>query len=240
MPARLRWSSSASPMLRSGCGGDPAYRLVEVPVRAEQVGSEVADDAVLVRGRHQLDHRQPVADAPVLRGGQHRPDLELRAAGPPPAGRVDPPGAVHPEVGVQGEVVGEAGTAGACPGRPPRVRRRRSGRWWPAPAPGTPSGSASRPASTSFSRWQARQTVSPSGTRSLFCPLGPGHASQAVRPPNARIITVTQVRNGRQVSVISASFGVAQLVIDSVRLPGSPPASGPPPVPARRRGRRRG
>ena len=30
-----------------GLGGDPAYRLVEVPVRAEQVGPEMTDDAVL-------------------------------------------------------------------------------------------------------------------------------------------------------------------------------------------------
>ena len=35
-----------------------------------------------------------------------------------------------------------AGTAGACPGTPPRVRRRRSGRWWPRSAPGTRTGSA--------------------------------------------------------------------------------------------------
>ena len=51
-PARLRWSSSASPIGALRVGEQPAQRLVLVPVGAEQVGAEVADDRVLVvRGR---------------------------------------------------------------------------------------------------------------------------------------------------------------------------------------------
>ena len=49
MPARLRWSSSASAMAPLGLrAAMPPYRLGGVPVRAEQVGTEVADQLVLV------------------------------------------------------------------------------------------------------------------------------------------------------------------------------------------------
>ena len=73
MPARLRWSSSASPISRSGSRRQPAYRLVGVPVGAEQVRAEVADGAVLAVAREQLDHRQPVADRLPLGGRQQQP-----------------------------------------------------------------------------------------------------------------------------------------------------------------------
>src|SRR5687768_11856510 len=44
----------------------------------------------------------------MILGGQHSADLELRSSGPPTPSRIDPPDAIHPEVGVQTELVGEA------------------------------------------------------------------------------------------------------------------------------------
>ena len=62
IPARLRWSSSASPTGRVGLLAQPAQGLVLVPVGTEEVGPEVADDLVLVGGRDQLDDAQAEAD----------------------------------------------------------------------------------------------------------------------------------------------------------------------------------
>ena len=62
MPARLRWSSSASPSGAVGVGEQPAHGLLLVPVGAEQVGAEVADDVVLPVARHQLDDAEREAD----------------------------------------------------------------------------------------------------------------------------------------------------------------------------------
>src|SRR5262249_55646475 len=61
-------------------GGQPAHRLVRVPVRAEQVWPEVADQGVLPGGLHQGEVVHPVADARPRVVGQHGPDL---GRGPP-------------------------------------------------------------------------------------------------------------------------------------------------------------
>ena len=67
MPARLRWSSSASASAREGSAREPAQRLGGVPVGAEQVGAEVADHVVLGVGAHQLDDAEGEADrGPLL------------------------------------------------------------------------------------------------------------------------------------------------------------------------------
>ena len=87
---------------------ESAQRLVEVPVGAEDVGAEVADQGVLVRGRDEGHVVQPVADALPAVGGEDRADREGRAAVPARAGPVDVPTAVHAEVRAQGAVVGQA------------------------------------------------------------------------------------------------------------------------------------
>ena len=53
-----------------GVLAQPAQRLVEVPVGAEDVGPEVADEPVLLGGGHDVDVVQPVADALPVVGGQ--------------------------------------------------------------------------------------------------------------------------------------------------------------------------
>jgi hypothetical protein len=85
----------------------PAQRLVEVPVRAEDIGPEMPDQPVLVGGRHDLDVVQAVPDAlpPVV--GEHHADVVGRTPAPLRSRSVDVPAAVHAEMGAQGPAVAE-------------------------------------------------------------------------------------------------------------------------------------
>ena len=85
----------------------PAERLLEVPVRARHVGPEVTDQAVLLRGGHEVDVVQPVTDALPVVGRQDHPDVVGGPAVPLRAGPVDVPAAVHAEVGAQRAAVGQ-------------------------------------------------------------------------------------------------------------------------------------
>ena len=96
------WSSSASPIGRSGSLAQAAQRLVLVPVRAEQVGAEVADD-LGPPGRGATSSTIPSEKPTAHRGVglEHDPGLVGRAR--PALARVEhPPGALHLEVRVQG------------------------------------------------------------------------------------------------------------------------------------------
>ena len=64
-----------------GVGGDPAHGLVEVPVGAEQVGAEVADDVVLGVAVEHLEDAEGEADRLPLGVLEHRAG---RVAGAPP------------------------------------------------------------------------------------------------------------------------------------------------------------
>ena len=109
MPARLRWSSRASPIWPVGRGQQPSYRLVEVPVRAEQVRAEVPDRVALLAALEQLDDRQPEADGLPFAVLEHHPHLVAGPAPPPLAGPVEVPRPVHLEVRVQGQVGADPG-----------------------------------------------------------------------------------------------------------------------------------
>ena len=139
---------------------EPAQRLVEVPVGAEDVGPEVADQPVLVGRRDDLDVVQPVADAfarrrwPAPRGRRSR----ARRATSCPAGRCAscrPSGS-----GCAASARRPAGSAGACRAAPPRGRCCRSGRGRPAGGAGTRRGAASsRPARCSSAARPARRCL---------------------------------------------------------------------------------
>ena len=91
-----------------GLSCDPPDSFVEVPVGPEQVRPEMPDDRVLRRRWNQLDDRKPVSHRIMITGGEYRPDFERRPTSPALPMRVDLPSTVHPEMGVQGEVVAEA------------------------------------------------------------------------------------------------------------------------------------
>ncbi len=57
----------------------------------------------LLVGPQQFQHREPVADSRVLAVAEDRADLVSRTAPPPLARRVHPPGAVHPQMAVEGQ-----------------------------------------------------------------------------------------------------------------------------------------
>jgi phage shock protein A len=90
-----------------GVLAQPSQGLVEVPVGAEDVGAQMADQAVLLGGGHEVDVVQPVADALPVLGREHQPHLVRRAPVPAGARPVDVPAAVHPEVGAQRPAVAE-------------------------------------------------------------------------------------------------------------------------------------
>ena len=102
MPARLRWSSSASAMLRSGCVAQPPDRLGRVPVRAEQVRAEMADQRVLLRGRDERELVQVEADRDGVADVRAPPGSVCAGPAVPALARAErPPRAVHPQVAVQ-------------------------------------------------------------------------------------------------------------------------------------------
>ena len=90
-----------------GLSGDPPDSLVGVPVRSEQVGPEMPYDGVLGRGRNKLDDWQPISHCVMIMGPEYCSDFKGRSATPAPSPRVDFPGAIHPEVSVQGERIAE-------------------------------------------------------------------------------------------------------------------------------------
>src|SRR6266542_1523404 len=90
-------------------GGDAAYRLGRVPVRTEEVGSEVPDAGVLLVGRYQREVVHVVPDRRDTGRAQHHPDQVGRTGGPSLAGAEDPPLPVHAQVRVQGEPAVAAG-----------------------------------------------------------------------------------------------------------------------------------
>ena len=100
-PARLRWSSRASPTGRAGSARSRRFRFCRVPVRAEQVGAEVADRAVLGGGGQDLHDAQQVTNRLPGVVGEDQP-YAVAAAGPL-GGGPDPPGAIHAQVGVHGD-----------------------------------------------------------------------------------------------------------------------------------------
>jgi phage shock protein A len=90
-----------------GVLAQPAQRLVEIPVRAQDIGTEVADEPVLLGRRDEVDVVQPVSDALPVVGREDQTDVVGRAAVPGGPGAVDVPAAVHPEVRAQRPVVGQ-------------------------------------------------------------------------------------------------------------------------------------
>ncbi len=83
-------------------GGQPADRLGHVPVRAEQIRTQVADGVRLVTGAKDLDDAELAADCFIFRIGKHQPDpmVAQRITGC----RADPPRSIHPQVGVHCDV----------------------------------------------------------------------------------------------------------------------------------------
>jgi hypothetical protein len=90
-----------------GLIGDPPDCLVEVPVGSEQIGPEMTYDFVLGRRGNHLDDREPVSHCIMITGREYRADFKRGSATPPPAARVDLPGAVHSEMRVQRELIAE-------------------------------------------------------------------------------------------------------------------------------------
>src|SRR5215213_6467112 len=85
----------------AGVGAEAAQGLGRVPVGAEDVGAEVADDLVLAGGGQQLADAESEPDRDPGLGAEHGPDLEVGAAPALPRA-VQVPGPLHLEVGVQG------------------------------------------------------------------------------------------------------------------------------------------
>ena len=81
MPARLRLVEQRLAERPVGLGRQAAHGLVLVPVGAEQVGAEVADDAALLGSRgEQLDDAEREADGDLVRGRRGPPGPGARGA----------------------------------------------------------------------------------------------------------------------------------------------------------------
>jgi hypothetical protein len=77
----------------------------------------VADDLALLRGTHELDDgKQEALCGGALVHTQQHANVRLNAPRQLLAGAYHRPGAVHPQVGVQGEVTVEAGGLAEVPG----------------------------------------------------------------------------------------------------------------------------
>ncbi|BCK58297.1 hypothetical protein NWFMUON74_60690 [Nocardia wallacei] len=79
--------------------GQSPDRLARIPIRSQQVRAEMVDDGVLVGAGEHLDQSEGESDGLRVGGGQHQPCREARF-GPALAGPVDPPHALHFQVGV--------------------------------------------------------------------------------------------------------------------------------------------
>ena len=82
--------------------------LVQVPVRPEEVRPKMPHNSVLGGCRNEFDDGQPVSDCIMITGREHGADLERWSAAPVASPRVDLPHSVHPEVGMQCELVAES------------------------------------------------------------------------------------------------------------------------------------
>jgi hypothetical protein len=98
-------------------GPEPPHRLGRVPVGTEQVGAEVADDASLVLGRHDLDDAKQVSERLPLVVAEDEPDPVITRQ--VVTGRPDPPGPVHAQVGVDRLPAVHAGQQVLSPGNSP-------------------------------------------------------------------------------------------------------------------------
>ena len=184
MPARLRWSTRATPTCSSGRSRMRRSASSRSQSGAEDVGAEMADQPVLVGGGDDVDVVQPVADALPRVGGEHHPDVVGRPAVPARARAVDVPAAVHPEVGAQRASVVRTGSAGACRAARPRARWRRSGPGSRAGGCGTRRGAGcSRPARCSSAARPATRCLL--RARSPVSPARVG-AAQVVRAADSR------------------------------------------------------
>ncbi|BAS07271.1 hypothetical protein AHiyo4_06930 [Arthrobacter sp. Hiyo4] len=85
-----------------GCHTDPPLRFGRVPVRTQQVRTQVAHDAVLVRGADHFQDAKRESDGVRCRRAQNAPGGESRLP-PAPSGRIDLPGAFHLQVRMDGE-----------------------------------------------------------------------------------------------------------------------------------------
>ena len=86
-----------------GCA-EPACCLDGVPVRAEDVGAEVPEQMALVAGLEQVHLAEPNAQSGPSRCGDHSAQLRV-GQGPvrETFGGLQPPLALHPQMGVKGE-----------------------------------------------------------------------------------------------------------------------------------------
>ena len=96
-------------------GAQSPHRFVAVPVGAQQIRAQVAGDPRLLAGADQPDDAELVPDRLPVLVGEHQPDPVIV---PYPLGRgPHPPGAVHAQVGVDGQPVtgpGEQVLAAGC------------------------------------------------------------------------------------------------------------------------------
>ena len=95
-------------------GLQPPYRLGRIPAGTEQVGTEMAHYAFLVVTRQDLDHAEQVPERLPGVVGQDEPDPVITRQ--VVAGRADPPGSLHPQVGVDGQPAVYPGQQVLAPG----------------------------------------------------------------------------------------------------------------------------
>ena len=131
MPARLRWSSIATPICSSGC--PPSRRSASSRSQSgpRTSGPRWPTSRSSSAVGHHVDVVQPVADALPVVGGQDQADVVGRSA--VPFGRAGRCASCRP-CGSACATCGRrpAGSAGACRGVRPRGPSRPSGRGWPA------------------------------------------------------------------------------------------------------------
>jgi hypothetical protein len=87
--------------------GKPSDCLVEIPIRPEQIRSEMSDNRVLSSRRNELDDRKPISDRIMITRGQDGANLKCRSSTPAPSPRIDLPHPIHLEMCVEGELVAE-------------------------------------------------------------------------------------------------------------------------------------
>ena len=227
MPARLRWSSSASPTGRSGSAVSRRSASLLVPVGAEQVGAEVADRrrprgraGAARRCRAEADRRAPsAARAPPGPGGRAAPALRRggrRARSPPSSGGC---AAVHcrrrRDAGEQ-VLAARDGLDDAC---------RRPGRRWRAAAPGSRCGSARRPRAPRRAAGRCARRCHPQA------PLALSRSPRGVGDEPGRLQRLAQ--RGRAASRAAARRRPSRRSAGPARRAGRPRPARRPPGPSR-------
>src|SRR4051812_2247744 len=86
-----------------GTGAQSSNGFVERPVGAEDVGTEMADDAALLLAADDLHRSESEADRAPLGVAEDEPGL-VRGRAPARVGSVDVPAALHLEVRVNGDL----------------------------------------------------------------------------------------------------------------------------------------